>query len=213
MNLNSQSTLKSDNLCIELTYFPDTLSSIKSYYIMTQEEYLNLKTLHMDIYIENFINNEDLTKDKLDIHIVSNINNIKIFKNFIELFGNSFDIINLINIKKNNPTLKTNPKLKSTLKTNLTKKISKSESDSDFSSDSMTNILNDSIIRPKITNTQLQHISSSESDDYINSLTEIIDTYNKSKNIDETKLNKISQTKPEIFKDVIISELIKAQQK
>ncbi len=40
-----------DICCIELTFYPDTMPSIKSYYIMTNSEYEELKSLHMDLYM------------------------------------------------------------------------------------------------------------------------------------------------------------------
>jgi len=76
-----------NDLCIELTYYPDNIPSIKSYYFMSPSEYEELKSLHLDLYIENFIENEELTKDKLDIYLVNNSNNINIIR-----------IINKINI-------------------------------------------------------------------------------------------------------------------
>ena len=90
-----------DKLYVEITYFFDELHNIKSYYIMTDEEYKSLSIMIIDIYIENFINNEILTKDKLDIHIINNIDNIKIIDDFLKIYGNPFDIINIINIKNN----------------------------------------------------------------------------------------------------------------
>jgi hypothetical protein len=123
--------------CIELTFYPDTMPSIKSYYIMTNLEYEDLKTLHMDLYIENFLNDEDLTKEKLDIYVVNNSNNIITIKNFINQFGNPFDIINFINAK--NYKQKQLNKLKQQEKTvaeNLIDNFSESESETDSTSDS-----------------------------------------------------------------------------
>jgi hypothetical protein len=78
------------------------LPQIKSYYEVSPLEYENLKSMHIDIYIDNFLNGENLEKDKLDIYVISNNSNIKIIKNFINQFGNPFDILGLITEKKKN---------------------------------------------------------------------------------------------------------------
>jgi hypothetical protein len=81
-----------DRLYIEITYFSDNMPSIKSYYMMSEIEYKDLKTLHMDLYLDDFINEEELSRDKLDIHIIHNSNNIRLCRDFLKLFGNPFDI-------------------------------------------------------------------------------------------------------------------------
>ena len=86
-----------NTVCVEITYFPDNLPAIKSYYLMSQIEHKDLITLYMDLYIENFINEEELTKDKIDIYVINNSNNINICRNFLKTFGNPFNILNLIN--------------------------------------------------------------------------------------------------------------------
>lgn len=161
-----------DNLCIELTYYPDSIPAIKSYYILTPEEYEELKSLHMDLYIENFINDEILTKDKLDIYHVINSKNIKIIDEFIKLYGNPFDIIQLINSKKNS-------KIKNT------EILATEFSDSD----------------------DIKAKNDTDSDDYIQTMTEIIETYNKSKKVDESKLQKLYEEKPELQNDDILANL------
>lgn len=187
-------TNKHDNineLCVEITYYPDTMPQIKSYYIMSPNEYEDLKSLYIDVYIDDFINNEDLTKDKLDIHLVQNINNITIFKKFIELFGNPFDIINLINIKKNlSAKNNTNNEI-------LENNFSEHESSEDDNSGTSNEFLEN----------KNKKNNETDSDEYIDTMTEIIDTYNKSKKIDESKIQKLIQDKPELKYDMILSEL------
>lgn len=174
---------ESNKLCIEIIYYPDIIPSIKSYYLMTKEEYEDLKTLYMDIYIENFLNSEDLTKDKLDIHIINNANNIKILKNFIDIFGNSFDILNLINAKKNI--------------TSNRAEFQKTELLDNFSDHGHKTSLS-------------EHASSTDTDtdEYINIMTEVIDMFNKSQKVDEVKIKKLIQDKPNLINDDVLSELI-----
>jgi hypothetical protein len=138
---------------------------------MTKDEYEDLNTMYMDMYIENFMNNENLTKDKLDIHLVRNTNNILIFKNFIESFGNSFDILTLINSMK----------------------IKQKNNDID-------NIEEKQIF-------ESQFNDPTESDDYIDTMTEIIDTYNKSQVVDRHKLEKLIEDKPHLANDEILSQI------
>jgi len=45
-------------------------------------------------------------------------------------------------------------------------------------------------------------------DKYINTLTEIIDTYNKTNKVDMNKIEQIANNKPELLKDEIIHEII-----
>ena len=181
-----------DKLYIEIIYFSDTMPHIKSYYIMNEIEYKDLKSLHIDLFIENFLNEENLTKDKLDIHLIQNPNSQNHIINFINLFGNSFDILNFINIKKN----KSNSGL---LNNNF------SDSDSDLSN-SLTNELSELIQKPKI-NIKYDHETDSDSDNYINTITEIIEIYNKTSFIDDIKINKLTTTRPDLLKDNIINEL------
>ena len=98
--MDKNNILDENKLCVEITYDSESLMFLKSYYMMTQNEYDDLKTQHIDIFIENFINNEDLTKDKLDIHIVQNTNSVKLINDFIQAFGNPFDILLAINNRK-----------------------------------------------------------------------------------------------------------------
>lgn len=178
--------LEQDNnndLCIELTYFPDNIPSIKSYYFMTPSEYEELKSLHLDLYIENFIENEELTKDKLDIYLINNSNNINIIRNFINIFGNPFDILTIIHSKKNNKCIVNNDIIVT-----------------EFSESS-----DEPIIKPKKKNYSAD--IDSDSDEYINTMTEIIETFNKSKTVDEIKLSNIINN-PEIQNDNIFSEII-----
>jgi hypothetical protein len=51
--------------------------------------------------------------------------------------------------------------------------------------------------------------SESESEDYIATMTEIIETYNKTNNVDEIKLKKLSDSKPDMLFDNIIGEIVK----
>lgn len=170
---------KSNILCIEIIYYPDSFPSIKSYYLMTNDEFEDLKALHMDMYIENFIGNDDLTKDKLDIHIVNNNSNIKIFKDFLDMFGNSFDILNLIYAKKLNQSDKNSQK--HVLLNNF------SDNETKLRSSEQSSVL--------------------DSDEYINVMTEMIDKYNKSQTIDDDKLKILIQNKPHLVNDEILSEI------
>jgi len=195
------------NLCIELTFYPDTIPQIKSYYIMTPNEYEELKSIYMDIYIENFINNENLIKDKLDIYIINNLNNIRIIKNFISNFGNPFDILSLINAKRNQPTKLSNIET-------ITDKFSESNSDN---CDELLEPIHKPKNRPDLTSQFIlreKNIDSicddidSDSETYIDTMTEIIELYNKSKKIDNDKIKKISDNKPELLNDKILNDLI-----
>lgn len=171
INESSDDIIDENKIYIELTYFSDSIPAIKSYYILTSEEYEELKLLYMDIYIENFINSETLTKDKLDIYEINNSNNIKIIYKFINLYGNPFDILQLINSKKN-------------IKKNCTDILITEFSDSD-------NINKDE----------------TDSDDYIQTMTDIIETYNKSNKVDHKKLEDLCNKKPELENDDIIANL------
>ena len=97
----SETDTNINKLVVEIIYYSDFMPAIKSYYLLTNEEYENLMNLQRDIYIENFFNNERLEKDKLDIHIIQNINNIKLCKEFLSTFGNTFDILSYITNFKN----------------------------------------------------------------------------------------------------------------
>ena len=204
MNFTRQSLnpiLEENNeLCIELTYFSDTLPAIKSYYIMSSIEYEELNTLYLDIYIENFINGETLTKDKLDIYLINNVSNISKCKNFIEQFGNSFDILSLINAKKK--------KNKETKKINKCSEILTTDfSDTDDSNNH--NINSDTESDSLEYSEKLIKLKSNNNDSkYINTLTEIIDTYNKSNIVDNKKIKEIALNKPELLNDEILSEII-----
>ena len=204
MNFTKQSLnpiLEENNeLCIELTYFSDTLPAIKSYYIMSSIEYEELNTLYLDIYIENFINGETLTKDKLDIYLINNVSNISKCKNFIEQFGNSFDILTLINAKKK--------KNKETKKIKICSEILTTDfSDTDDSNNH--NINSDTESDSLEYSEKLIKLKSNNNDSkYINTLTEIIDTYNKSNIVDNKKIKEIALNKPELLNDEILSEII-----
>jgi hypothetical protein len=185
-------------LCVELTYFSDTLPSIKSYYIMSPNEYEELKTLYLDIYIENFINGETLTKDKLDVYLINNIENVSKCKTFIEQFGNTFDILSLIHAKKTK---------KETKKINICSEIfTTGFSDTDDSNNINSESDSDSL---EYTERFIKLKSNKSDDKYINTLTEIIDTYNKSNIVDNKKIKEIAENKPELLKDDILSEIIK----
>lgn len=234
---NEDMPYENNKLCIELTIYLESMPSIKSYYFMSHIEYEELKTLHMDLYIENFINKEDLTKEKLDIYLVNNSNNINIIQNFIGQFGNPFDIINHINTKQTiqkqlNKIKKQDTHIVDSLIDNF------SESDSDSSNAIIDKIFPNSIMAKSCSNKECLTIkkkvltntdpiinsesnsetdsglatesdSGSDSDSYIDTVSEIIDTYNKSKKIDNEKIQKISQHRPDLLNDVILDELIK----
>jgi len=176
----------SNNLFIEITYFSDNIPSIKSYYNMTQPDYRDLKTLTMDLYIDDFIDGENLTTDKLDIHIINNPNNIKLCKDFLKIFGNPFDIVNLINEKKQ-------------LSPNI--KLSSKQILEDSFSDASNN--DNSFYKNNVLN------SDSDSEDYINTMTEIISTFNKTKNVDKEKIKKLAEVNPDSLLDNIIDEICK----
>ena len=176
---------------VELTYYPDTLPPIKSYYLWSHEELENFKSLHMDLYIENFLNDEDLTKEKIEIYIVNNPKNIEICVNFLKIYSNPFDILSFINDRLHNKT--TNYKFN-----NLENNFSESNSGSDS---------NQPIITPKNQNVNIAN-SESDSEDYIETMTEIIEIYNKSKKIDESKIEKLTAQKPEMLNDQILNELL-----
>jgi hypothetical protein len=182
-------------VCVEITYFPDNLPALKSYYLMSQTEHKDLITLYMDLYIEDFINGEELTKDKIDIYVINNSNNIKVCRDFLKTFGNPFDILNLIHEKKKD--FESNQKKFSKTKQNLI--------NDNFSDTSKSD--NEDIIFQNNKNNESE--TDSDSDDYINTMTEIIGTYNKTKNIDEAKLKKLTESKPEILFDNIIGEIAK----
>lgn len=193
-----------NTVCVEITYFPDNLPALKSYYLMSQTEHKDLITLYMDLYIEDFINGEELTKDKIDIYVINNSNNIKICRNFLKTFGNPFDILNLINEKKK--------EFESTQKkfsTHSQTKIKQNLINDNFSDTSNSDYENNIFQNDKKSNSELASESESDSDDYINTITEIIGTYNKTKNIDEAKLKKLTESKPETLFDNIIGEIAK----
>lgn len=236
-------------LCVELTYFSDNLPQIKSYYEMTQIKYDELTTMYMDIYIENFLNGENLTKDKLDIHLISNHTNINIIHKFLTQFGNPFDILGLIMIKKNNKFIdnqiyKSNKFDKSSKKilTNFSDKSIDSDSDydSDYDSESEANYMTDTIFNlgqmymktksniksnvksnvkstdnlndksdDKSTNikSKIKDNIMSDSDSDIQTMTEIIETYNKSGIVDKIKMKKLSTNRPDLLEDQILSEI------
>lgn len=171
-----------DKLYVEITYYPDHMPQIKSYYKLTEDEYKEITTMYMDLYIDNFINGEKITKDNLDIHIINNPINIEKCKNFIETFGNPFDILLYINERK--------------IRSFTVKATKEDVTDSD------------SEIFEHLTFNENQHISrsnfsDSDSDEYISTLTEIIGTYNKTKTIN------INDKEIEIYnKDDVIKEII-----
>lgn len=194
-NDNNDANNQKNNLYIELTYYPDTLPQIKSYYIMTNEQYRELKTLHMDLYIDNFLNDEDLTKDKLDIYVINNINNIKILKNFINKYGNPFDILNYINEKKKFQAL--TPNNKNIDKTPLACELEKKLLNNSFSEE---NELNDGINKPKLNN---DTDSDTNICDTIDTITNIIGNFNKTKHIDKNMLKNNNIKNDEIIKEII----------
>jgi hypothetical protein len=195
-----------DRLYIEITYFSDNMPSIKSYYMMSEIEYKDLKTLHMDLYLDDFINEEELSRDKLDIHIIHNSNNIRLCRDFLKLFGNPFDILQLIKEKKKAFDLNQKKMIQSNIL--LNDNFSDTSDENDFINE---NELSEPIIKPsnKKKNNNNDLSSDSESDDYIEAMTEIIETYNKSKKVDEEKIKKLTKNRPETLNDNIIGELAK----
>lgn len=173
-----------DKIYVEITYYPDHMPQIKSYYKLTKDEYKEITTLYMDLYIDNFINGEKITKDNLDIHIINNPVNIEKCKNFIEIFGNPFDILLYINERK--------------IRSFTVKKKKDDGSETDSNSE----------IFEHLTLNENQHIcksnfSDSDSDEYINTLTEIIGIYNKTKtiNINDEEIEKYN--KDDVIKEII----------
>ena len=154
---STSETDKNDTkLVVEIIYYSDSLPAIKSYYLLTNIEYENLINLHRDLYIDNFLNNEKLDKDNLDIHIIHNLNNINLCKEFISTFGNTFDILSYI----------------TTLKTyNDVNNINNYDIDNNNFSD---------------------NLESDSDSNKIDTITEIIDTYNKCGKIDKRIINLIA---------------------
>ena len=228
-------------LCIELTFYPDTLPSIKSYYFMTPIEYEELKTLHLDLFIENFINDEDLTKEKLDIYLINNSNNIKMIRSFINQFSNPFDIINYINAKQSIQKQLNKIKIQEkSMVDSMVESIVDNFSESDTETESSNCQVEDVskfINKPRLSefSNSVLHKSSeysskisksskiyakndgsgseSDSESYIDTVTEIIDSYNKSKKVDNEKLEIISKNRPDLLKDAILNELTSNQTK
>jgi hypothetical protein len=175
-----------DKLYIEITYYPDHMPQIKSYYKLTKDEYKEITTMYMDLYIDNFINGEKITKDNLDIHIINNPLNIEKCKNFIETFGNPFDILLYINERK----------IRSF--TAKTKKEDGIHSESDSECEVFKNLtLNDNQYISK------SNFSDSDSDEYISTLTEIIGTYNKTKTVNINNEDIEKYNKDDVIKEII----------
>jgi hypothetical protein len=231
---NNNNENDNGKLCIELTFYPDTLPSIKSYYLMTPTEYEELKTLHLDLFIENFINDEDLTKEKLDIYLINNSNNIKTIKNFINQFGNPFDIINYINAKQSIQKQLNKIKIQEkSMVESIVDNFSESESETESSShriEDVSKFINNKPRLSEFSNSVLHKCSEyssktskpskiyvkeadsdSDSESYIDTVTEIIDSYNKLKKVDNDKLEKISKNRPDLLKDAILNELTSKQ--
>lgn len=200
----------SENVYVEITYFPDNMPSIKSYYVMNQNEYKDLKTIYLDLYIDDFINEEELTKDKIDIHIINNPNNIKLCKEFLKIFGNPFDILTLIGEKKK--VFESNQKKFSTNKQVLANNFSDT-SDSETSNKNSDDNNLDMLMGKTNKKTLINSESESDSEDYIATMTEIIETFNKTKNVDELKLKKLTESKPDTLFDNIIGEIAKSATK
>ena len=200
----------SENVYVEITYFPDNMPSIKSYYVMNQNEYKDLKTIYLDLYIDDFINEEELTKDKIDIHIINNPNNIKLCKEFLKIFGNPFDILTLISEKKK--VFESNQKKFSTNKQVLSNNFSDT-SDSETSNKNSDDNNLDMLMGKTNKKTLINSESESDSEDYIATMTEIIETFNKTKNVDELKLKKLTESKPDTLFDNIIGEIAKSATK
>ena len=161
-----------NKLMVEIIYYPDNIPPIKSYYLMNQVEYDNLINLHIDLFIENFINDENINKDNLDIHIINNSDNIELCKKFISVFGNTFDILSYLLKKKS--TINDNPNIGI---------YYNNYSDSDSLSE--TNLKNNS-------------------DENIDTITEVIDSYNKLGIINKDKISNLINNN---INDDIINEI------
>ena len=192
---------ETNELCVELTFYPDSIPAIKSYYIMNSSDYEELNTLHLDIYIEDFINNETLTKNNFEIYLINNPSNIIICKNFIEQFGNPFDIMALVYAKKNkNINTKKNLSQNELLINNFSdSEISIDQATTETESDSFE--YSERMIKCKKTPQIID-------DNGINTLTEIIDTFNKTNIIDKSKIQNIIENNPELLKDDVLKQII-----
>jgi len=232
---NNNNENENGKLCVELTFYPDTLPSIKSYYLMTPIEYEELKTLHLDLFIENFINDEDLTKEKLDIYLINNSNNIKIIRSFINQFSNPFDIINYINAKQSIQKQLNKIKIQEkSMVDSIIDNFSESDTETETSNCQVEDVskfinkprlseFSNSVLHKcseyssKISKPSKIYVkndnSESDSESYIETVTEIIDSYNKLKKVDNEKLEIISKNRPDLLKDSILNELTSNQTK
>ena len=193
---------ENNELCVELTYYSDILPAIKSYYIMNLSEYEELNSLYMDIYIENFINGETLTKNNFDIYLINNPSNIIICKNFIEQFGNPFDIKSLIYAKKlkNTESKCLNVSYNGLLINNFSdSEMTIDDTSSDTESDSVE--YSEHMVKSKKT------VNVSD-DKCINTLTEIIDTFNKTKIVNKSKIQHLAEHNPELLKDEVLKDIL-----
>jgi len=192
---------ENNDLCVELTFYSDSLPAMKSYYIMNSADFEELNSLHMDIYIENFINSETLTKNNFDIYLINNPSNIVICKNFIEQFGNPFDILALINAKR---TKKMEIKQINLINSEL---LINNFSDSEISIDETSSDTESDAV--EYTESMIKSKKSAKTDDKcINTLTEIIDTFNKTKVVNKSKIQHIAENNPDLLKDDILKDII-----
>lgn len=93
----SSSESDDEKKIIEIIYFSTKVPALRSYYIVNSKEYGEILNLQKDIFIDNFLNNECLTSNNLDIHIIKKKENIILINNFLKIFGNPFDILEYIN--------------------------------------------------------------------------------------------------------------------
>lgn len=194
---------ETNELCVELTFYPDSIPAMKSYYIMNSSDYEELNTLHLDIYIEDFMNNETLTKNNFEIYLINNPSNIIICKNFIEQFGNPFDIMALIYAKKSKNG---NINVKKNLSQN--ELLSNNFSDSEISIDAGATETESDSFEYSERMIKCKKQSQIIDDNGINTLTEIIDTYNKTKIIDKSKIQNIIENNPELLNDEVLKQII-----
>ena len=104
--------MSSDNLLLEsklimITFYPKFINKIRSYHILSLQEYNNLIDIINDesFFIENFFRTsknsyEYICSDNMEITVLDNTNK-KIVIEYLDLFNNDFDIYDMIisNIK------------------------------------------------------------------------------------------------------------------
>lgn len=156
-----------NEIVVEISFYPNHFPQIRSYYVMDHTEYEELENIEIDLFIDNFFDNEDLTSDQLYIHVIQNENMCKLIKEFLYKFGNPFDILTYIKQLQHN---KNNIEVQ---RTNTTKQSNENDGNN-----------------------------------CIDTITEIIESYNKSGTIDHKKIETLkSISKNKIIDDEIINDL------